>query len=505
MLKIEIRLGLLLLCWFLCSAVSLAQTQPTATIASTGNMNVPRYAHTATLLLDGRVLIAGGIQQCTTGCQVTATAELYDPATGKFTLTGSMTTPRNHHYATLLPDGTVYIVGSIWPNTPEYAEIYDPVSGTFSAANSLPVPINSFTSKYSLSNGDVLVLTNNSSVIVNPVSGAVGNGGHRHTSGARVGTPLADGTLALFPTGAGAQGFETETYSPSTNIFTRTPWTFASASADDSGGETDATGSTAATANLLPNGKVLLTLMNAAAPTSPNDEFAMTQTLLYDPKNGIFSAAGPLNHARWNEFTTTTTPFSDGTVLITGGFGPDGNVVRPTEVYDPNSGAFSTSASLPQPWTEYQAAALNNGDVLLTGGILTVDNGLSASQAVTSAEIYHPASVVPPPALTALNSQGQGAIWNSATGQVASQSNPVTAGTLVSMYTTSLAKGGVVPPQVSVGGRLADVTFFGDAPGYPGYFQVNFRVPNGVTPGPAVSVHLTYFGRSSNSVTMAIQ
>ena len=44
------------------------------------------------------------------------------------------------------------------------------------------------------------------------------------------------------------------------------------------------------------------------------------------------------------------------------------------------------------------------------------------------------------------------------------------------MYTTSLVEKGVVPPKVSVGGVLAETLYFGDAPGYPGYNQVNFRV-----------------------------
>jgi uncharacterized protein (TIGR03437 family) len=72
------------------------------------------------------------------------------------------------------------------------------------------------------------------------------------------------------------------------------------------------------------------------------------------------------------------------------------------------------------------------------------------------------------------------------------------------MYTTSLADGGVIPPQVSIGGRLAQVLYFG-ASGYPGYNQVNFRVPDGVSPGAAVSVRLTYIGRSSNAVGIGVQ
>jgi uncharacterized protein (TIGR03437 family) len=73
------------------------------------------------------------------------------------------------------------------------------------------------------------------------------------------------------------------------------------------------------------------------------------------------------------------------------------------------------------------------------------------------------------------------------------------------MYTTSLAENGAVAPRMTVGGRAAPVLYFGPAPGFPGYFQVNFRVPSGVTPGPAIPVHLAYFGRPSNEVTIAAQ
>ena len=63
----------------------------------------------------------------------------------------------------------------------------------------------------------------------------------------------------------------------------------------------------------------------------------------------------------------------------------------------------------------------------------------------------------------------------------------------------------MIPPQVSVGGRLGEIMFFGDAPGYPGYFQVNFQVPAGVTAGSSVPVVLSYIGRSSNTVTIGLQ
>lgn len=97
---------------------------------STGAMHYPRIAHTATLLSDGRVLIAGG-----RGSEVNASAEIYDPQSGTFHQTGRMSAPRYKHTAGVLPDGRVLIAGGSddrdWNGTLSSAEIYDPQRGTF--------------------------------------------------------------------------------------------------------------------------------------------------------------------------------------------------------------------------------------------------------------------------------------------------------------------------------------------------------------------------------------
>jgi hypothetical protein len=99
-------------------------------------MTVGRNGHTATLLTNGQVLVAGGYPN-TGNANDTASAELYDPHSGSFSATGSMADKRNHHSATLLLDGRVLVAGGVHMPGANTAELFDPASGTFSPAGTM--------------------------------------------------------------------------------------------------------------------------------------------------------------------------------------------------------------------------------------------------------------------------------------------------------------------------------------------------------------------------------
>src|SRR5215813_2454683 len=90
-------------------------------------LNSPRHSHTATLLLNGQVLIAGGVS---TQDGITNSAEIYDPSTGVTALTGSMSASRWAHAAVLLETGQVLVTGGLGTNEAlSTAELYTASTG----------------------------------------------------------------------------------------------------------------------------------------------------------------------------------------------------------------------------------------------------------------------------------------------------------------------------------------------------------------------------------------
>jgi hypothetical protein len=135
----------------------------TGKFTSTGSMASPRAGAVATRLHDGRVLISGGFDGggydgYYDDGTILASAETYDPHTGMFSKTGSMTTVRCYHVATLLHNGQVLVVGGIQSrgNDLATAELYDPSSGKFTKTGSMSVARQDDTATL-LANGKVLI------------------------------------------------------------------------------------------------------------------------------------------------------------------------------------------------------------------------------------------------------------------------------------------------------------------------------------------------------------
>jgi uncharacterized protein YjdB len=124
------------------------------TWSTTGNLGSARFSHTATLLGNGQVLVAGGAS----ATSLLSSAELYDPVVGTWSATGTMGSPRNFFTAVLLPNGTVLVAGGNVSNSPfAGVELYDPVTRTWAATGNLVTARSSHAAAL-LQNGLVMVL-----------------------------------------------------------------------------------------------------------------------------------------------------------------------------------------------------------------------------------------------------------------------------------------------------------------------------------------------------------
>lgn len=316
-----------------------------------GTMHEQRASHTATLLLNGKVLIAGGFRKGADGYSQVyfKSAELYDPKTRTFTPTGDMTEPRCGHTATLLQNGKVLIGGGYGNGALASAEIYDPATGGFTTTGTMSRAREGLTA-----------------------------------------TLLLDGTV-LIAGGAHDDQTSAELYVTRTGIFEPT----------GSLG-TDRVGHTA---SLLPDGRVLI------AGGAKKDRTVCSSCELYDPRLRTFTTTGEMISKRYKHGALT---LSNGDVLILGGsdsrdwrgkyksaeiyrttvgsFSPisdmgserfklphamavlkDGNILisggsRQIEMYDTKKGSFFSVARFEEPHYYSTATLLDDGNVLLAGG-----------------------------------------------------------------------------------------------------------------------------------------
>jgi len=301
----------------------------------------------AVLLANGKVLVVGPGSFGSGNPR----PELYDPATGQWSVTGSMITPRSRPVLLRLGNGKVLAAGGAGDTS---AEVYDPDIGTWSATGSLSIA-RLTPAGVLLADGRVLITGGTTSTIAelyDPATGvwsfagtmtAIHSGGSRPDAQEHTSTLLPDGRVLVV-------GGSAELYDPAIGSWTAT-------------GNLN-TPRFNHTATLLQNGKVLVTagsVIFGACP-APSDTAE-----LYDPATGQWSAASRLTTPR-NSPKAILLP--NGKVLVVGGGGTDPSCfpLASSELYDPTTGDWRAIGSLNSATIPLQAVLLANGKVLAIGG-----------------------------------------------------------------------------------------------------------------------------------------
>jgi hypothetical protein len=371
---------------FILSAPDPCAITPDASWVATSDMHEARTRHTATLLKDGTVLVAGG---------GVASAELYDPRDGSWTMTGPLSHVWGGQTAILLPSGKVLVLGNMMPSMvpvpiDNSAEIYDPATRQWTNAEGMQIPRVLFTATL-LDTGKVLVVggdgnddqTVAAAELYEPETNSwafTGNstGVFWHTA-----TKLRDGRVLI--AGGTRDDFisatvtRSELYDPATGAFV-----FA-------GDMQIARGMHVAT--LLDDGSVLVTGgFLRDCPGGGCDFFTLANAERYDPSAGRWFPAGIQNVARMSH---TATLLPDQTVLLTGGDLSGGNVpgvtystLQNSELSDRDATSWGHGMSTRSPRADHTATLLPDGTVLVAGGRQTPNYG--NAQPLKSAELYAP-------------------------------------------------------------------------------------------------------------------
>ncbi len=369
-----------------------------------GRMAIGRAGHTATLLGTGQVLIAGGrADDAAKGM----TAELYDPATGRFTATVTpMKTARSQHTATLLRSGQVLLVGGLDdPDEERTAETFDPESASFVAARAQPHPRRQHTAtlledgRVLVSGGDAEGAATSAETYDEVGSFALTISTPTRARTRQTATTLADGRVLFVGGVGGGAASSIELFDP---VHARFNASDASLAAPRTGHTATrlrdgqvllagGSGPTAElfdpasqkapkpipmtttreshTATLLPSGRVLL----VGGPGT-----AALTAEVFDPAQRAFAAADPLVHSRSGGHTATLLP--SGQVLIVGGFLGDDelDVVPDAEVFDAHLDAYPATKSMAAVRVHHTATRLHSGKVLIVGGLVDVNDTVTA-------------------------------------------------------------------------------------------------------------------------------
>jgi hypothetical protein len=334
--------------------------RPAGAVAPTGSMHVPRAVHTATLLPDGRVLVAGGMQK---NGVFEASAELYDPASGRFETLPNLASRRVGQSATLLSNGEVLIAGGSAGRRFEggrrigevvaTAELFDPVTRRFRSAGSMSAP-RAHHAAVRLADGRVLLAggyDDGSNALGSAEIYDTASGVFRPTGSLRaarvpdVAVLLKDGRV-LIPGGSGASGgvlASAEVYDPKSGHFA--PAGDMIAARYKHGGV------------LLASGRVLV----VGGSDARDWRGQKTEAEIYDPAANLFAQAASMALRRF-KLGSAIAALQDGRVLVAGG-------AAAPELYDPAKGEFlAVSGGYGQPRYYATATLLADGRVLITGG-----------------------------------------------------------------------------------------------------------------------------------------